>query len=65
VPARERASDASLQQRIRGPLNDNQALREHVQALTHDLALAYGAHRAQLAGGGDHAATAAAPGSSR
>jgi Family of unknown function (DUF6262) len=30
VPARERASDASLQQRLRGLLDDNHALREQV-----------------------------------
>jgi Family of unknown function (DUF6262) len=45
VPARERASDASLQQRVRGLLDDNQALREEVQALKHELALAYGQQR--------------------
>jgi hypothetical protein len=45
VPARERASDASLQQRLRGLLDDNQALREQVRALTHELALAYGQQR--------------------
>jgi Family of unknown function (DUF6262) len=45
VPARERASDASLQQRLRGLLDDNQALREQVRALTHELALAYDQQR--------------------
>ena len=45
VPARERASDASLQQRLRGLLDDSQALREQVRALTHELALAYGQQR--------------------
>ena len=65
VPARERASEVSLQQRRRGQLNDNQALREQVQALTRELALAYGARRAYRAGGADHAATAPVPGSSR
>jgi hypothetical protein len=45
VPAREHASDASLQQRLRGLLDDNQALREQVRALTHELALAYGQQR--------------------
>jgi hypothetical protein len=45
VPARERASDASLQQRLRGLIDDNQALREQVRALTHELALAYGEQR--------------------
>jgi hypothetical protein len=45
VPARERASDASLQQRLRSLIDDNHALREQVRALTHELALAYGANR--------------------
>src|SRR3954452_9355030 len=45
VPARKRASDASPQQRLRGLLDDNQALREQVRALTHELALAYGQQR--------------------
>ena len=45
APARERSSEASLQQRVRGLLDDNQALREEVQALKHELALAYGQQR--------------------
>jgi hypothetical protein len=45
VPARERSSGASLQQRLRGLLDDNRALREEVHALKHELALAYGQQR--------------------
>jgi hypothetical protein len=45
VPARERSSDASLQQRLRGLLDDNRALREEVQALKYELALGYGQQR--------------------
>jgi hypothetical protein len=56
VPARERSSEASLQQRLRGLLADNRALRDEVGALKHELALAYGAQRSPLAAAGDHAA---------
>jgi hypothetical protein len=49
APVRERPSDASLQQRLRGLLDDNRALREEVQAMKHELALAYGAQRTPLA----------------
>jgi Family of unknown function (DUF6262) len=45
VPGRERSSEASLQQRVRGLLDDNQALREEVRVLKHELALAYGEQR--------------------
>jgi hypothetical protein len=45
VPARERSREASLQQRLRGLLDDNRALREQVQALKHELELIYGAQR--------------------
>lgn len=54
VPARERSSEASLQQRVRGLLADNRALREQVTVLKAELALAYGVQRAPLAPG-DHA----------
>lgn len=46
VPARERSSEASLQQRVRGLLEENRALREENRDLKHELALAYGAQRA-------------------
>jgi aspartate/tyrosine/aromatic aminotransferase len=49
VPARQRSSDASLQQRLRTVLDDNAALRSQVRELKHELALAYGAHRAPAA----------------
>lgn len=45
VPSRERSSEASLQQRVRGLLDDNRALREEVQMLKHELALSYGQQR--------------------
>lgn len=66
VPARERSSEASLQQRLRGLLADNRALRDEVGALKSELALAYGAQRSALASAGDHAAAVtSAPGWSR
>jgi hypothetical protein len=65
VPARQRSREASLQQRIRGLLADNHALRDEVVALKSELALAYGARRSPLATAGDHtAAVTSAPGSS-
>jgi hypothetical protein len=45
VPARERSSEASLQQRLHGLRDDNRALRNEVAALKRELALAYGAAR--------------------
>jgi len=45
VPARERSSEASLHQRLRTTLDENQALREDNRQLKHELALAYGAQR--------------------
>jgi hypothetical protein len=63
VPARQRSSEASLQQRLRGLLADNRALRDEVGALKSELALAYGAQRSALAT--DHAAAVTStPGSS-
>jgi hypothetical protein len=45
VPARERSSEASLQQRLRGVLDEKRALREQVQTLKHELELTYGVQR--------------------
>jgi hypothetical protein len=45
VPARERASEASLQQRMRGLLDTNRALRDEVNALKAELAIVYGQQR--------------------
>lgn len=55
VPARERSSEASLQQRVRTLLDDNRALREENRDLKHELAVAHGAQRAPLAPADDHA----------
>ena len=44
-PARERASDASLRQRVEALRDDNQRLRREVHELRAELALAYGHHR--------------------
>ncbi len=41
VPARERSTEASLHQRLRTTLDENQALREDNRQLKHELALAY------------------------
>ena len=49
VPARQRTSDASLQQRLRTALDENQTLREDNHRLKRELALAYGAQRAPAA----------------
>ncbi len=64
VPARERSSEASLQQRLRGLLEENRALREENRDLKHELALAYGEQRAPAVA---QAASAVSPlrGSSR
>jgi hypothetical protein len=64
VPARQRSSEASLQQRLRGLLADNRALRDEVGALKSELALAYGAQRSPLAAGDDAAAVTSQLGSS-
>lgn len=48
VPARERSSEASLHQRLHTALDHNRSLREEVQVLKQELALAYGAQRAPL-----------------
>ena len=45
VPARERSSEASLHQRLRMVLDENQALRDENRQLKHELALAYGERR--------------------
>jgi hypothetical protein len=45
VPARERASEASLQQRMSGLLDTNRALRNEVNALKAELAIVYGQQR--------------------
>ena len=46
VPARQRSSEASLQQRVRALLDENAALRDQTRDLRHELALAYGTRRA-------------------
>ena len=46
VPARQRSSEASLQQRVRALLDENAALRDQTRDLKHELALAYGMRRA-------------------
>lgn len=45
VPVSQRASDASLHQRLRTVLDENRALREEIGELKHELALAYGRQR--------------------
>lgn len=45
IPAAERASDASLRQRVAMLAAENRRLREETQALKAELALAYGARR--------------------
>jgi hypothetical protein len=44
-PARERASDASLRQRVAALRDENQRLRGEVHELHTELALAYGRQR--------------------
>lgn len=48
VPARERSSEASLHQRLRTLVDENRALRDENRELKHELAIAYGTHRAPL-----------------
>lgn len=45
VPVRERASEASLRQRLTAVLDDNRTLREENRALRYELEVAYGAQR--------------------
>jgi hypothetical protein len=61
VPAHQRSSEASLEQRLRGLLADNRALRDEIGALKSELALAYGAQRSPLATAGDPAAAVTSP----
>jgi hypothetical protein len=42
LPARERASDASLRARLRAALDDNQRQREEIARLREELAIAHG-----------------------
>lgn len=66
VPARERSSEASLHQRLRTTLDENQALREEHRQLKHELALAYGAARAPASiAGAAPAPPVGSPGASR
>jgi hypothetical protein len=46
VPARQRASEASLRQRAEGLRAENQRLREENASLKQELAIAYGQQRA-------------------
>lgn len=46
VPARQRATETSLQSRLRVALDDNRRLRDEIAGLKHELALAYGTQRA-------------------
>jgi Family of unknown function (DUF6262) len=46
VPAIERSSEASLHQRLRTLVDENRALRDENRELKHELAIAYGTHRA-------------------
>jgi hypothetical protein len=45
VPARQRASEASLHQRLESLRTDNQRLREENRSLKAELAIAYGHQR--------------------
>jgi hypothetical protein len=45
APIRQRTSEASLQQRLRTVLDDNQILRQENRDLKHELALAHGEQR--------------------
>lgn len=49
IPAAERASDASLRQRVAMLAAENRRLREENQSLKAELALAYGARRSAAA----------------
>lgn len=51
VPARQRASEASLRQRVESLRAENQRLREENASLKQELAIAYGQQRAAAAGG--------------
>jgi len=46
IPAAQRATEASLRQRVRSLLDDNQRLRDETAELRAELALAYGEQRA-------------------
>jgi hypothetical protein len=46
VPARQRASEASLRQRVESLRAENQRLREENHSLKAELAIAYGQQRA-------------------
>lgn len=46
VPARERSSEASLHQRLRTLIDENQRLRDENRDLKRELAIAYGQQRA-------------------
>jgi hypothetical protein len=60
VPARQRASDESLRQRLSAALHDNQRLRTENQQLRDELARAYGARRVEARRAGpSHTASAA------
>jgi regulator of replication initiation timing len=45
IPARQRASEASLRQRVEDLRAENQRLREENRSLRTELALAYGSRR--------------------
>lgn len=49
-PARERSTEASLRARMQTLLHENQRLRSEISELKTELALAYGARRADAAG---------------
>jgi hypothetical protein len=51
VPARQRASEASLRQRVESLRAENQRLREENTNLKQELAIAYGQDRAAGTGG--------------
>ena len=65
IPVAERASDASLRQRVAMLAAENRRLREENQALKAELALAYGARRHGAAPPSQPAATSAADGTYR
>jgi len=46
IPAAQRATEASLRQRVRSLLDENQRLRDETAELRAELALAYGQQRA-------------------
>jgi len=51
VPARQRASEASLRQRVESLRAENQRLRDENTSLKQELAIAYGQQRAASTGG--------------